>query len=87
MAKLRRFWFFLKKCLPICRIHEHFNVKTAVNFAVDFNKISRNGDLWIPQKVYNICMVSGLAAENLSSVSRMFVTAWRSAMKLFGPTS
>ena len=68
----------------------NFNVKTAVNFAFDFNKIPGNGDLWIPRKVYNACMVSGLgvlAAENLSSVSRTFVTAWRSAMKLFGPTS
>ena len=62
---------------------EHFNVKTVVNFAVDFNKIPGNEDLWIPRKVYNVCMVSGLAAENLSSVSRTFVTAWRSAMKLF----
>ena len=23
------------KCLPTCRIHEHLNIKTAVNFAVD----------------------------------------------------
>ena len=23
------------KCLPTCRIHEHLNNKTAVNFAVD----------------------------------------------------
>ena len=23
------------KCLPTCRIHEHHNIKTAVNFAVD----------------------------------------------------
>ena len=23
------------KCLPTCQIHEHLNIKTAVNFAVD----------------------------------------------------
>ena len=23
------------KCLPTCRIHEHLNIETAVNFAVD----------------------------------------------------
>ena len=60
------------------------NVYQPVEF---FNKIPGNGDLWIPRKVYNVCMVSGLVAENLSSVSGTFVTAWRSAMKLFGPTS
>ena len=60
------------------------NVYQPVKF---FNKIPGNGDLWIPRNVYNVCMVSGLVAENLSSVSRTFVTAWRSAMKLFGPTS
>ena len=70
---LRRFCF-LKKCLPTCRIHEHFNVKTAVNFAVDFNKIPGNGDLWIPRKVYNVCMVSELAAENLAVITCSY--AW-----------
>ena len=30
--------------------------------AVDFNKIPTNGDLWIPGKVKNVCMVSGLVA-------------------------
>ena len=65
---LRKFCF-LKKCLPTCRIPEHFNVKTAVNFAVDFNKVPGNGDLWIPRKVYNVCMVSELAAENLAVIT------------------
>ena len=32
-----------------------------------FNKMSGNGDLWIPRKVYNVWMVSGLACHGCLS--------------------
>ena len=78
------------KCLPTCRIHEHLNIETAVNFAVDLinsTKLPEMEILGFLEKFITYKWFRGPAAENLSSMSRTFVTAWRSAIKLFGPTS
>ena len=76
------------KCLPTCRIHEHLNIKTAVNFAVDLLNSTEMEILGFLEKfITDKWFQSGPAAENLSSMSRTFITAWRSAIKLFGPTS
>ena len=44
------------KCLPTCRIHEHLNIKTAVNFAVNLlnsTKFPEMEILGFLEKVYN----------------------------------
>ena len=73
------------KCLPTCRIHEHLNIKTAVNFAVNLINSTKFPEMEILGFLEKF--ITGPAAENLSSMSRTFVTTWRSAIKLFAPTS
>ena len=72
------------KCLLTCPIHEDLNIKTVVNFAVNLLNSTKFPEMEILGFLEKFIM--GPAAENLSSMSRTIVTAWRSAIKLFGPT-
>ena len=78
---LRRFWFFKNVYQPV----KFMNI-----LMLKQQWILRLTSTKFPEmKIFGFLekFILGLAAENLSSMSWTFVTAWRSAIKLFGLTS